>query len=82
MLRFICAAWLKLPQISLPNQSTSGIDLTEMLWVEISTNKTKIAVGVFYKPPKIPYACFEKVFDSLLHIYSKYQHTIYKFDDT
>ena len=63
-------------KISLPNQSTSGIDLTEMLWVEISTNKTKIAVGVFYKPPKIPYACFEKVFDSLLHIYSKYQHTI------
>ncbi|HAO15582.1 MAG TPA: hypothetical protein DDE71_08500, partial [Tenacibaculum sp.] len=37
----------------------------------------KIAVGVFYKPPKIPYACLEKVFDSLLHIHTKYEHTIF-----
>lgn len=51
-------------------------DLAEMLWVEVSTKKAKIAVGVLYKPPKIPHACFEKVFDSLLHIYTKYQNTI------
>ena len=61
-------------KITIPNSSNSY--LAEMLWVEISTKKTKIAVGVFYKPPKIPYACFEKVFDSLLYIYSKYQNTI------
>ena len=51
-------------------------DLAEMLWVEVSTKKAKIAVGVFYKPPKIPHACFEKVFDNLLYIYTKYQNTI------
>ena len=62
-------------KISIPNQG-AGADLAEMLWVEVSSNKSKIAVGVFYKPPKIPYACFERVFDSLLFIYSKYQHTI------
>ena len=61
-------------KITIPNSNNSY--LAEMLWVEISTKKTKIAVGVFYKPPKIPYACFEKVFDSLLYIYSKYQNTI------
>lgn len=59
-------------KISIPGST----HLAEMLWVEISTKNAKIAVGVFYKPPKIPYACFEKVFDSLLYIYSKYQHTI------
>ena len=52
------------------------MNLAEMLWVEVTTKKAKIAVGVFYKPPKIPYACFEKVFDSLLFIYTKYQHTM------
>ena len=62
-------------KISIPNQGI-GADLAEMLWVEVSTKKAKIAVGVFYKPPKIPYACFEKVFDSLLHIYGRYQNTI------
>ena len=59
-------------KIKIPNVN----DLSEMLWVEVTTKKAKIAVGVFYKPPKMPYACFEKVFDSLLHIYSKYQHTM------
>lgn len=59
-------------KISIPNCN----HLAEMLWVEITTKKNKIAVGVFYKPPKIPYACFEKVFDSLLYIYSKYQNTV------
>ena len=39
-------------KISIPNSNNSH--LAEMLWVEITTNKTKIAVGVFYKPPKIP----------------------------
>ena len=62
-------------KISIPNQNC-GVNLAEMLWIEIITNKTKIAIGFFYKPPKIPYACFEKVFDSLLYIYSKYQHTL------
>ena len=64
-------------KISIPNEK-EGVcgGLAEMLWVEISTKVAKIAVGVFYKPPKIPYACFEKVFDSLLFIHSKYQHTI------
>ena len=44
-------------KIYIPNQNC-GVNLAEMLWVEITTNKTKIAIGVFYKPPKILYAYF------------------------
>ena len=60
-------------KIFIPNPNK----LAEMLWVEVTTKNAKIAVGVFYKPPKIPYACLEKVFDSLLHIHTKYEHTIF-----
>ena len=62
-------------KIKLPREENQ-IDLVEMLWVEITTKKDKIAVGVLYKPPKIPHASFEKIFDNLISVYSKYQHTI------
>ena len=35
-----------------------------------------MALGILYKPPKIPYTCFSSVFENLMHIYSKYQHTM------
>ena len=38
--------------------------------------KTKIAIGALYGPPKIPFLAFEKIFDSLIYVYSRYQHTI------
>lgn len=59
-------------KITLPNAP----EMPEMLWVEVSIGHTKIAIGTLYKPPKIPYLAFVQVYDSLLHIYSRYEHAI------
>ena len=47
-----------------------------MLWVEISVGHPKIAIGTLYKPPKIPCTIFVHTYDSLVYIYSKYEHAI------
>ena len=58
--------------IKLPNMN----NIPEMLWIEVSIKNIKMALGILYKPPKIPYSCFSSVFDNLINIYSKYQHTM------
>ena len=62
----------KFRKINIPNVC----DMPEMLWVEIEVGKSKVAVGTLYKPPKIPCTAFRQAYDSLIHIYSKYEHTI------
>ena len=59
-------------KITLPNAT----DMPEMLWVEISVGHIKVAIGTLYKPPKIPCTAFVQAYDSLVHVYSKYEHTI------
>ena len=59
-------------RINIPNVC----EMPEMLWVEVSVGKCKIAIGTLYKPPKIPCSAFREAYDSLIHIYSKYEHTI------
>ena len=62
----------KFKEIKIPNIC----EMPEMLWVEVSVGKCKIAIGTLYKPPKIPCVVFREAYDSLIHIYSKYENTI------
>jgi exonuclease III len=50
--------------------------LPEMLWIEVFTGGKKLALGCLYKPPKIPYGVFANLYDSLMAIYVKYEHTV------
>ena len=47
-----------------------------MLWIEVFTGGKKLALGCLYKPPKIPYGVFANLYDSLMAIYVKYEHTV------
>ena len=48
----------------------------ETLFVELTVKNTKVALGVIYKPPKIPYGVFATIQESLAYITTKYEHTI------
>ena len=48
----------------------------EMLWVEVTVNHKKIAIGTFYKAPNIPCKTFYDAYDSLTYIFSKYEDPI------
>ena len=48
----------------------------ETIFIELTIKNTKIAVGVMYKPPKIPYGVFATIQESLAYITTKYPHTI------
>lgn len=48
----------------------------EMLFVEITLKNTKVAIGVIYKPPKIPYGVFATIQESLAFVSTKYTHLI------
>jgi hypothetical protein len=54
----------------------SSAAIPEMLWVEVSTAGKKLALGCLYRPPKLPYGVFANLYDSLISIYAKYEHTI------
>ena len=62
----------KFKKINIPNIC----EMPEMLWVEVSVGKSKVAIGTLYKPPKIPCLAFREAYESLIYIYSKYEHTI------
>ena len=62
----------KFKVIKIPNMC----EMPEMLWVEVSVGQCKVAIGTLYKPPKIPCSAFRAAYDSLIYIYSKYEHTI------
>ena len=48
----------------------------ETLFIEVTIKNTKVAVGVIYKPPKIPYGVFATVQESFAYVTTKYPHTI------
>ena len=51
-------------------------EIPEMLWLEVKVGAKNVAVGVLYKPPKIPYKVFVNLYECLVGIYAKYEHTI------
>ena len=59
-------------RIKIPNVSESP----ETLWVEVTINHKKIAIGTLYKAPKIPASTFYDVYDSLVYIFSKYEDPV------
>ena len=69
---FLRKQYTKFKVIKIPN----CVDMPETLWVEVGVGQNKIAIGTLYKPPKIPCGFFREVYDNLIHIYSKYEHTI------
>lgn len=58
---------IKLPQ---------SVTQPEMLFIEITVKNNKVAVGVIYKPPKIPYGVFATIQESLAFVSTKYKHLI------
>ena len=48
----------------------------EMLFIEITLKNTKVAIGVIYKPPKIPYGVFATIQESLAFVSTQYNHLI------
>ena len=48
----------------------------ETLFIEISIKNVKVAFGVMYKPPKIPYGVFATIQESLAYVTTKYEHVI------
>ena len=69
---FLRKQYTKFKVIKLPN----AVEMPEMLWVEVGVGQSKIAIGTLYKPPRIPCGFFREAYDSLIHIYSKYEHTL------
>ena len=51
-------------------------EIPEMLWLEINVGHKKVAVGVLYKAPKIPYKVFVNLYESVVAIYAKYEHAV------
>ena len=48
----------------------------EMIFVEITVGVVKMAVGVIYKSPVIPYSVFAAIHENIAYVTSKYQHCI------
>ena len=48
----------------------------EMIFVEITVGVVKMAVGVIYKSPLIPYSIFAAVHENLAFVTAKYEHCI------
>ena len=48
----------------------------EMIFVEITVGVVKMAVGVIYKSPLIPYSVFAAIHENIAFVTSKYEHCI------
>ena len=48
----------------------------EMLFVEVTVGKIKVALGVMYKSPLIPYTIYAAIHENLVSVTSKYEHCI------
>ena len=48
----------------------------EMVFVEVIVGKIKMAVGVIYKSPLIPYSIYAAIQENLMSVTSKYDHCI------
>ena len=51
-------------------------EIPEMLWLEVKVGIKKVAIGVLYRAPKIPYSVYENLHTALIKIYAKYEDTI------
>ena len=51
-------------------------EIPEMIWLEVKVGNKNVAVGVLYKPPKIPHSVFVNLYECLANIYAKYEHVI------
>ena len=63
---------IKAKRIKIP----SNLEVPENLWVELEFGKLKVAVGVMYKPPKIPYTIYANLIETFIKIYSSYDHVV------
>lgn len=63
---------LKAKRIKLPQD----IIQPEIIFIEVTVKNSKIAIGVLYKPPKIPYGVFALLHETLAYVTTKYPHTI------
>ena len=59
-------------RIKIPNTPESP----ETLWVEVTVNHKKIAIGTLYKAPNIPSKTFYDAYESLVYIFSKYEDPV------
>ena len=59
-------------KIKIPNVPASP----EFMFVEISLLHQKLAIGTFYKAPKIPAKVFHDAHDSLVYIFNRYEEPI------
>ena len=59
-------------RIKIPNNPESP----ETLWVEVTVDHKKIAIGTLYKAPNIPCKTFYDAYNSLVYIFSKYEDPI------
>ena len=48
----------------------------EMVFIEVLVGKIKIAVGVIYKSPLIPYSIYAAIHENLVSVTSRYDHVI------
>ena len=48
----------------------------ENIWVEIEIGNRKIAVGVLYKAPNMPYITFPQCIEAFIKIYSNYDDVV------
>ena len=48
----------------------------EMVFIEVTVGKIKVALGVIYKSPLIPYSVFASIHENLVSVTSKYEHCI------
>ena len=48
----------------------------EMLFLEVTVGVVKIAVGVIYKSPLIPYSVYAAIHENIVAITSKYEHCV------
>ena len=59
-------------RITLPNEPNQP----EIIFVEITIGKIKIAVGEIYKSPLIPYGTYSQLYEPLAFITSRYVHVV------
>ena len=48
----------------------------EMIFIEITVGVVKIAMGVIYKSPLIPYTVFAAIHENIAYISAKYEHMV------
>ena len=58
--------------IKLPNDLVQP----EMIFVEVMVGAVKMAVGIIYRSPLIPYSIFAAIHENVAFVTSKYEHVV------